>query len=101
MNAAPHKFRAASNGKPFTTREKINMILAEKDRKSRNAELRAAVAEAKNEIAREKQAREVASKVRKALIENPTIKKVHVEPNGKAWFQPRVNGKFQARVTVN
>lgn len=102
MNRTPHIYRVASKGKPFTRNERINIIRAGEVRRSRSAQLQEFVMEQKNQIAKEREAREKAAKKRNALLSNPTLKPSHIKTrkDGSMYFQLRTGGKLSAAVTI-
>jgi hypothetical protein len=100
MNAAPHKYRAASGGKIFTRKERINIVLHKRAESEAAANRRTLVMEEKNRIAKEREAKQTAAKVRAALLANPGVKKINQKKDGTLYFQPRVNGKIGPAVIV-
>jgi hypothetical protein len=100
MNTAPHKFRAASNGKIFTRNERINIVLRKKAQSEASSARHAVVMEEKNRIAKEREEKIIAAKKRAALLANPDVKKINQKKDGTLFFQKRVNGKIAGIVTV-
>lgn len=101
MKTAPHIYRSASKGKIFTRNERVSIINRNKDLAAEIAARKEFVALAKNEINKDRAARELAAKCRAALIANPTVKKIQMKKDGTAFYQPRVAGKIQKAVVVN
>lgn len=101
MKTAPHIYRSASKGKIFTRNERVSLILRNKDLAAEIAARKEFVALAKNEINKDRAARELAAKCRAALIANPTVKKIQMKKDGTAYFQARVNGKLAGATYIN
>lgn len=101
MKAALHIYRSASKGKPFTTKEKTNIILNNRMVKTNAAEVESFIAIEKNKLAQERAESEKAIKVRHALLANPTVKKINQAKDGSLYFQLRSQGKFLPRVVVS
>ena len=96
---APFKFRAASNGKIFTRKERIAAIEARHHGEKVRAAGNELIALEKAKLVREKQNRIELGKVRAAQLENPSIK-IKTKNDGTKYFQPRENGRLTRAVIV-
>lgn len=97
---APHVYRSASKGKPFTRNEKINIINRNKAIDAARATRKELVAIEKAKIEQDRKERELAAKIRKVLISEPTVKKIKTKKDGTAYYQPRVGGKLGAAIAI-
>jgi len=87
--------RAASRGKVFTRRERENLIENEKLAKR----YAAGIQEAREEIKTEKRDRAARFLLIKGMLENPE-EKIKLKKTGQAYFQRRINGKFQPATVI-
>jgi hypothetical protein len=98
-DTAPFKFRAASNGKIFTRRERENIIESRHHGEKVRAAGNELIALERAKLAREKENRVQLAKVRHAQIENPSAK-IKTKKDGTKYFQPRENGRLTTAVIV-
>jgi hypothetical protein len=96
-DAAPKTFRAASNGKVFTRREKLNLISNEHARLAKKAAAMEFILIEKRKIAEAKAKREERMKAFQAQLENTTMKIKHSKgglflqgKNDKGHFTPAI-----------
>lgn len=97
---SPHIYRSASKGKPFTVKEKTNIILNNRMEKENAATVAAFIATEKNKLAKEKEERNKRIKIYSALLANPTVKKINQKKDGTLYFQVRCGGKFSPAITL-
>ena len=94
----PHIYRAASNGKPFTRRERINIINNGKAIKDFAAKQKEIILEARAKAKAEKASREAFYRGTKVMEESPTSR-IKASKDG-FYIQPRVNGAFLPKVAL-
>ena len=99
-DSAPHKFRAASKGKIFTRKERETLCENARTAKDNALARHLFVAKEREKLSQERAAAAVASKVRAALLANPTVKKILIKKDGHGYFQAREKGKLQPATVV-
>ena len=97
---SPHIYRSASKGKPFTVKEKTNIILNDHTMKENAAVVAAFIATEKNKLAKEREEVNKAIKIRHALLAHPNVKKIQTKKSGELYYQERIGGKFAPAVTL-
>jgi len=100
-DTSPQVYRPSTKGKLFSRNERVSIVLGQRATSARQAMRSETIAIARKALDREKMDREIASKARKALLANPTVKKIIFKKDGSAYFQGRIAGKIQPAVLVH
>ena len=100
MQTAPHVFRSASKGKIFTRKERETLVSNERIQKGNKSALAEFIAIEKAKIEQEKAKRQLASRARAVLLQNPTLKKINQKKSGVLYYQLRTDGGKMGAVII-
>ena len=95
----PTKYRASSKGKIFTRNERISIILNEAHRVEAKIKRLELITKAKEEAAKEKNARQSFFKANAAMMENPTAK-LRKSKDGFFLQGRNERGSFLPKITI-